>query len=181
MVRNCIDNDMDFVITISDSQGKCMEYGTICRITRHQAIDDNNLVETEFGPLPRYLIEVSAIQVVRISNQCISKHGYLEGQIELIHDCEPDDIPDFNPRQLESLVKDAQDFVRRLLLSIPPAARLALQRQHGHQPVNQSEFSFWLAELLPLSPALLYNLLPINNAAARLEMMVGWIQAACNK
>ena len=176
-----MDEGSDFIITISDSDGKCKEYGSVCRITSYQAVDDIDLIETPLGLLPRYLIETSAIQVVKIHNTSMSKFGYLEGQVERIHDLEPDDIPDFDPKELESLVKIAEDFVRQLLCSIPPAARLAFQRQHGNQPDNKSEFSYWLAELLPLSPALLYTLLPISNVSERLKLIVSWIQAACKK
>ena len=181
MVRQCIDDGTDFVITISDNQGKCMEYGSVCRITRFQAVDDIDLVETPLGFLPRYLIETTATQVVKISNTTVSKYGYLVGQIERIHDKEADDIIDFDSTELETLIKTAEQFVKRLLCSIPPPARLAFQRQHGNQPLNQSEFSFWLAELLPLSPALLYNLLPIANVTDRLRLIVSWINTAGNK
>ncbi|KAH6576072.1 hypothetical protein BASA62_001618 [Batrachochytrium salamandrivorans] len=83
---------------------------------------------------------------------------------------------EWDPSALVTLVYRARRFISGLLASLPPAARLHFDRQHGAMPSDPADLSFWLAEFLPLNPYILYALLPLKSVTERMALICTWIE-----
>jgi Lon protease-like protein len=177
MIKKCMDSNREFGIAMPQENGSCKPFGTLVRITHAEALVNCDVVATPEGDLPRFVIETVGLYRFKILELSVSPIGYTEAVVEPLHDEDPEDIP-HEPCRLEELVEEARSFVAKLLLSVPPTARLHFERKHGKMPNDPSRFSFWLAEFLPMNPYTLYQLLPLTNVLERMELICSWIQEA---
>ncbi|KAI8913257.1 PUA-like domain-containing protein [Gorgonomyces haynaldii] len=181
MMKRAIETDRRLIIALpSQEQGSkipSVEYGCLVYIKHFEPLLSCDIVATEDGNLPRYLIETEALHRVRLSSLSQNSAGYYEAYSERVEDVEPEDREqDWDPALLTELVYCARSFVAGLLSSLPPAARFHFERQHGRMPDDPSELSFWMASFLPLHPHTLYQLLPCTAVEERLQLITQWIQ-----
>jgi Lon protease-like protein len=181
MIKTCMEQNKEFGIVMPLDSQNCQEYGTLVKLTHSEALMNCDIIETEKGPLPRYVVETIGLYRFKIISCQASPLGFSVARIQPIHDQDFEDIPNFQPTLLDSLVEQARKFVSNLLLSVPPTARLHFERKHGKMPQDPSRFSFWLAEFLPMNPYTLYQLLPITNVVDRMQLICNWIGQASMK
>jgi Lon protease-like protein len=177
MIKKCMETNKEFGIVLSQECGGCKSFGTLVRITHAEALVNCDLAATPIGELPRYVVETVGLYRFKIMELSMSSIGYTEAVVEPLHDEDPEDVP-HNPCHLETLMGQAQAFVGKLLLSVPPTARLHFERKHGNMPNDPSRFSFWLAEFLPMNPYTIYQLLPLTNVLERMQLICAWINEA---
>jgi Lon protease-like protein len=177
MIKKAMETNKEFGIVMPEESGSCKSYGTLVRITHAEPLLNCDILDTPEGPLPRYMVETLGLYRFKIIELSFSSIGYAEALVEPMHDEDPEDIP-HDPAQLDALVEQARYFVTRLLMSVPPTARLHFERKHGKMPSDASRFSFWLAEFLPMNPYTLYQLLPLTNVLERMRLICDWIQEA---
>lgn len=186
MMKRCIEKNKKFGIVLPKSNHpNCkggndgiMEYGTLVSIRNFEPLLNCDIVPTMDGNLPRYMVEVVGMYRFKILSITTNEAGYLEGTIQRIEDTEPEDEQsDWNPGNLAQNVHYAKAFVKNLLQSLPPPARLHFQRQHGLMPDDPGDLSFWLAELLPLHPYVLYDMLPMVSVTERMTLIRHWLES----
>jgi Lon protease-like protein len=178
LVKSCLDGNKEFGIVMPDGNNSCREYGSLVKIIAWQPLESHDLVQTTKGLLPRFMIQTRALHRIKIISLRQNEAGYQEAIVERLDDFEPENLKDFNPEYLDSLIKKCDLFVNTLLSSAPPNAKLAFNRKHGISPEDPMKYSFWLAGILPLNPLTLYNLLPIVDVTSRMEFICKWIDAA---
>jgi Lon protease-like protein len=168
----------EFVVVMPDGNNSHKEYGTLVKIMSVQELDPYDLIETAHGFLPRFLVHTAAIHRVRIIDTKLNKSGFLEGDILRVDDIEPENISNFQPDYVNSLMSEATKFISDLFSTAPPGARVAFERKHGKVPQDPVRFSFWIADVVPINPHTLYSLLPLVDVTRRLELICSWLNAA---
>jgi Lon protease-like protein len=156
-----------------------VEYGTLVQISTFEPLVSCDIIPTIDGNLPRYVVNVSGVYRFKICETRLTDANYYEALCIRIEDNELEDS-NWDPRNLEVLVQQARDFIKRLLNTVPQPARLYFDRKHGKMPLDPSDLSFWLGEVLPLNPYTLYKLVPIVNLEERLKVLCGWLEEACS-
>ncbi|KAI8901332.1 PUA-like domain-containing protein [Globomyces pollinis-pini] len=181
LVKKCLESDKQFGIILpsKDRSSPCAEFGTVVRISHHESIASGELVETNEGLLPRFIIETEGLYRFKTLSVEENIDGYMEAVIERIEDIEPEDKdPNWDHESLERLESTARTFVNRLISSVPVTARLHFERKHGIMPTDIGDFSFWLAGILPLNPYISAQLLPLTCVSDRLKLICDWISRA---
>ncbi|KAJ3258642.1 hypothetical protein HK103_003431 [Boothiomyces macroporosus] len=181
MIKRCIETNRRFGCILPPHAGVNVNHGTIVQITKFEPLLSCDIISTVDGNLPRYVVEVQGVARFRIDRVEFTDAGYHKALVTRIEDIDYDTVPNWEPSCLENMVGQARQFVTQLLNSIPTTARLHFERKFGKMPASPYEFSFWLAEFLPLNPYILYQLLPLNTVCARMQLLCKWLQEACNQ
>ena len=158
-------------------------------VTHLQPLLDGS-VDTSEGPLPRFMIQCQGVYRFKVLERSRDPAGYDVGLVERMYDIEPED--EWNsPAQSEQdsvfppeihtsgsligLVCKTRSFVTNLLDSLSPEDRIMLESQNGPMPEDISDLPFWIADIVPLNPYTLYELLTIASVHERLEVICRWI------
>lgn len=179
MMKRCIETDRKFGVvlpSINSGPTPCVEYGTVMYIKQFEPLLGSDILATEAGNLPRYVVECEALYRIKLSNIVKDSAGYFIADVLRIEDTEPEDLDNWNPERLTHLVHGARQFVDGILSNLPPPARYHFERQHGKMPLDPAELSFWMADFLPLNPYVLFQLLPLTQVDHRMSLICEWLQ-----
>ena len=183
-----------FGICLSNERGNgYMDFGTMVEIELMRPIP-GECEETPDGPLPRYLIQVKGKYRFRILERSRDSFGYHEAKVQRVFDIEPEDEWTLNsvcstsngnstparqdPTVFTQLVCKTRFFVSSLLDSLAQDDRVKLVAEKGNMPEDLSLLPFWISDILPLSPYILYQILEVSSLSKRYELICGWIDRA---
>ncbi|KAJ3334346.1 hypothetical protein HDU76_000039 [Blyttiomyces sp. JEL0837] len=181
MVKQCVDENKPFGICLpSREDEEHMEFGTMVDIRHCEAIRVD-YATTSIGRLPRYVIETESLYRFRVLERSQTDDGLHMAVVERIDDLDPEDDPRYNsgavwdPLNLASDYLKARSFVSALFESLSPTARRHFQAQHRPVPDDPADFTFWLANILPIDPYQKYEFLPLQNVESRMSILAKWI------
>lgn len=84
----------------------------------------------------------------------------------------------WSPVTLTILTGKVRGFVDDLVKGLHPDARMAIESQFGAPPLDMSDLSYWVAQVLPLGCEVKYLLLRVDSLKNRLKIIWKWIQNA---
>ncbi len=179
MTKRVIETNGIFGVTLppNPQSDPVITHGTLVKISHFDPLLSCDILPTCDGNLPRYVLQVSGLYRFAILETRLNEAGYWEGLAQRVEDIEVDDGI-WNPKELENLVVKCRLHVKNILESLPKSARHYFQNKHGEMPKDPSDFSYWLAEFLPLNPYTTYAILPLDRVVDRLNLLCSWIEAA---
>ncbi|TFK55708.1 LON-domain-containing protein [Heliocybe sulcata] len=193
MLRRCLSSATPLFGMImpprsSSANGGQTEYGTMLEVRSVQMLPDG-----------RSMVETWGVWRFRILERAIVD-GYLVGRIERIDDFEEElegvdgvDLESYGgaastsrvaaPRAdlgssptNEELMAVCHGFLDQLRHGTAPWVVQRLNNTYGPMPTTASEFSFWMALVLPIDEHEKAKLLPIRSPRLRLRLVVHWIE-----
>lgn len=189
LVKRAMDKNKRFGICLPNERGDgCKDYGTMVEIELIRMIP-GDCEDTPEGPLPRYLIQVKGKYRIRVLERTTDAFGYHEAKVERVYDIEPEDewtlptlsspsSPRQDPTVFTQLVCKTRFFVASLLATLAPEDKRKLIEEKGEMPTDLSRLPFWISDILPLSPFILYQVLEVSSLSKRYELICGWIDRA---
>ena len=160
--------------------GGVIDHGTMVKITGFEPLLSCDIIPTIEGNLPRYVVQVTGLNRFKVQSSRLCDGGYHEGLASRIEDFEVDGDPNWEPKELETLVTLARFYVKSLFESLPECTRVHFEKKHGPMPSCPSDLSFWLADFLPLHPYTLYQIMPMTRVIDRLKLLCQWMEMATN-
>ena len=177
MIKRVLESTMKFGAMLPCSANDEIEYGTIVEITKFEPLLSCEIIRTCDGNLPRYVIEVQGLSRFKISSVRLTSGNYYEALCTRVEDQDFENT-DWDPKHLELLITNCRQKISTLLQNLPSTAKLHMDRKYGTMPNEPEEFSFWLAEVLPLNQYLLYKILGMTRVEERLEQLLQWLEMA---
>jgi len=158
------------------AQGGMAEYGTMLRVVDLRLQDDGRSVVETVGTTRFRILEHGQLD------------GYTVGRVERVDDIPPDAeaaleaaamarIGDGVTPELstERLVAICHEFIELLRSGSAPWLVQRLNNTYGPPPTAVSDFSFWMAAVLPIDESEKVHLLKITSSRLRLRLLVHWI------
>lgn len=169
--------------TAGNNEGN--DYGTMLEIKSVQMLSDGRSMVETFGTFRFRVLERGTLD------------GYLVGRIERIDDYPPEVEAEIernammNPaeadlplrgleRSNQELMDVCRHFLDQLRNGTAPWVVQRLNNTYGPMPTDISNFSFWIALVLPIDEQEKAKLLPIRSARMRLRLVVHWIEQLNN-
>ncbi|KAK4051018.1 hypothetical protein OIV83_003147 [Microbotryomycetes sp. JL201] len=196
MIRRAMDSNRQFGMVLPGRQaGEINEFGTMLYIHTCNMIEDGrSIVETvglyRFKILERSTRDGYAIgRVERIDDISPEQELELE-RVALESNNEPLSVhtsadhggeetsppPRMFERSTAELMSICLEFVETLRSGSAPWVIQRLNNTIGPMPTNPADFSFWMAEVMPVDDQLKATLLQITSPRARLRLIVFWIE-----
>ncbi|ORY77261.1 hypothetical protein BCR35DRAFT_332642 [Leucosporidium creatinivorum] len=185
MIRRALVGDRTFGMVLpSRAPGEVNEYGTMLYIQSCNMIEDGRSIIECIGTYRFKVLERGTLD------------GYTVGRIERIEDIEPEMEDELERRALESnftaegggvegrplelsteqLMRICLDFVQTLRSGSAPWVIQRLNNTIGPMPEAPADFSFWMAEVMPVDDQVKAALLQIRSPRERLRLIVFWIE-----
>ncbi|KAK4050335.1 hypothetical protein OIO90_005128 [Microbotryomycetes sp. JL221] len=193
MIRRAMDSNRQFGMVLPGRQpGEINDYGTMLYIRTCNMIEDG-----------RSIVETVGTYRFRILDRS-SRDGYTTGRVERIDDISPEQELELERRALESnnepvstlaastgdetspgriierstaeLMSICLEFVQTLRSGSAPWVIQRLNNTIGPMPHSPADFSFWMAEVMPVDDQLKATLLKITSPRERLRLLVFWIE-----
>ncbi|KAF0409671.1 PUA-like domain-containing protein [Gigaspora margarita] len=183
MLRRCLESrQKQFGMVLKRDNGY-VEYGTMLEIRSTEILNDGrSLVET-IGTFRFKVVERGM------------RDGYDVGKIERIDDISPAEelirernavrAAEINNRDpskpimyeptISELISKARDFIESLRNGYAPWLLQRLNSTYGDMPSDPSDFSFWVASVIPIDENEKYRLLAERSVRERMKMIVNWI------
>ncbi|KZT24500.1 hypothetical protein NEOLEDRAFT_1134878 [Neolentinus lepideus HHB14362 ss-1] len=200
MLRRCLSSTPLFGMIMpprSSASGSQTEYGTMLEIRSVQMLPDGrSMVETwgvwRFRILERaivdgYLVgrieriddfpeELDGVDNIDLDNysgtSLSSRSAPLPPPTTVLRSSSPPRPPSTN----EELMAVCHGFLDQLRHGTAPWVVQRLSNTYGPMPTTASEFSFWMALVLPIDEHEKAKLLPIRSPRLRLRLVVHWIE-----
>jgi Lon protease-like protein len=176
MIHRAMQGNKKFGIVLPTRNGRgYMEYGTMIDITSVQAVRG---AHEDAGALPRFLVQGFGTYRFRVKERAILD-DYNTALIERIEDDADDlDAPDEGEGSFVSLMAFCMSHINSVLAQMTLMERRQFAASHGEMPpiTEPSDFSFWLANILPVYDYQKYSLLKMTSARERLTCLAGWIK-----
>ncbi|CAG8703347.1 418_t:CDS:2, partial [Racocetra persica] len=183
MIRRCLESrqrQFGMVLKRGDSY---VEYGTMLEIRSTEFLNDG-----------RSLVETIGTFRFRVVERGI-RDGYDVGKIERIDDITPEEelareraavrAAEINNRDpsnpimyeptISELISSAREFIESLRNGYAPWLLQRLNSTYGDMPSDPSDFSFWVASVIPIDESEKYRLLEERSVRERMKMIVHWI------
>ncbi|CAG8476224.1 7270_t:CDS:1 [Acaulospora morrowiae] len=181
MIRRCLESrQRKFGMILQEDS----EYGTMLEIRSSEFLDDG-----------RSMVETIGTYRFRLVERGI-RDGYIVGRVERIDDIDPEqelererdairvaDINNanpINPRTYEPTISElitiARDFIESLRNGYAPWLLQRLNSTYGDMPEDPSDFSFWIASVIPIEESEKYRLLGVRSIRERMKIIVSWIE-----
>jgi len=174
MIHRAMQGNKKFGIALPTRNGRgYMEYGTMIDITSVQAVRSTH---EEPGGLPRYLVQGVGTFRFKVKERAVVD-DYNIALVERLED-EDDELVPADPEEesVASLMTYCLSHVQAVLSQMTLVERRQFAASHGEMPSEPSEFSFWLATILPVYDYQKYSLLKMTSAKERLQKLAGWIR-----
>ncbi|CAG8434389.1 3226_t:CDS:1 [Scutellospora calospora] len=183
MIRRCLDSRQRQFGMVLRNGNSYVDYGTMLEIRSTEFMNDGrSLVET-VGTFRFKVIERGM------------KDGYDVGKIERIDDISPEEeltreqaavrAAEINNRDpskpiiyehtISELIGKAREFIESLRNGYAPWLLQRLNSTYGDMPDDPSDFSFWVASVIPIDENEKYRLLEERSVRERMKMIVNWI------
>ncbi|EIW70926.1 hypothetical protein TREMEDRAFT_21645, partial [Tremella mesenterica DSM 1558] len=172
MIRRCIESSSPRFGMVLPARGGpdsgmqgVMEYGTMLEINSVQMLPDGRSMVETVGTHRFKLLEKGTLD------------GYTVGRIEKIEDISPEE-----EARLELLATTHQymllctGFIDQLKSGSAPWLLQRLNHTYGSMPDDPSEFSYWMALVMPIDEYEKARLLPIRSPRLRLKLIVHWVE-----
>ncbi|CAG8446735.1 17655_t:CDS:1 [Funneliformis caledonium] len=183
MIRRCMESrkrQFGMVLTNGTSYH---DYGTMLEIRSAEFLTDG-----------RSLVETIGTYRFKVAERG-SKDGYDVGRIERIDDISPEEeeriereelmraqIHNSNPINVpkreyttSELIGISRDFIETLRNGNAPWLLQRLNSVYGDMPDDPSDFSYWVASVIPIDEVEKYKLLETRSVRERLKLIVEWI------
>ncbi|WVO12656.1 hypothetical protein L204_100261 [Cryptococcus depauperatus] len=85
--------------------------------------------------------------------------------------------PENTPESTEELMSICRAFIEQLRSGFAPWLLQRLNNTYGTMPDNPSEFSYWMALVMPIDEYEKARLLPIRSPRLRLKLIVHWVES----
>ncbi|TYJ58454.1 hypothetical protein B9479_000661 [Cryptococcus floricola] len=85
--------------------------------------------------------------------------------------------PEETPESTEELMSICRAFIDQLRSGSAPWLLQRLNNTYGSMPEDKSEFSYWMALVMPIDEYEKARLLPIRSARLRLKLIVHWVES----
>ncbi|GFZ44258.1 hypothetical protein JCM24511_01980 [Saitozyma sp. JCM 24511] len=85
--------------------------------------------------------------------------------------------PDETPHTTEELMAICRSFIDQLRSGSAPWLLQRLNNTYGTMPTDPSEFSYWMALVMPIDEYEKARLLPIRSPRLRLKLIVHWVES----
>ncbi|ODO05317.1 hypothetical protein L198_02009 [Cryptococcus wingfieldii CBS 7118] len=85
--------------------------------------------------------------------------------------------PEDTPESTEELMSICRAFIDQLRSGSAPWLLQRLNNTYGSMPEDKSEFSYWMALVMPIDEYEKARLLPIRSARLRLKLIVYWVES----
>ncbi|SDA01603.1 BZ3500_MvSof-1268-A1-R1_Chr10-2g02833 [Microbotryum saponariae] len=188
MVRRAMEGNREFGMVLpSRDQGGINEYGTMLKIQSCNMIEDGRSIIETVGTYRFRILEKGVLD------------GYTVGRIERVYDIPQDQEAQLerqalarntqstapsltmtDTRQIERSTSDLMDicleFVSTLRNGSAPWVLQRLNNTIGPMPTTPADFSFWMAEVMPVDDQNKALLLQITSPRERLRLLVFWIE-----
>ncbi|KAJ9060206.1 hypothetical protein DSO57_1033354 [Entomophthora muscae] len=185
MIRRCLESSRQrFGMVLHSNQGVGFhEYGTMVEARNIEMLQDG-----------RYMVDAIGSFRFRIIERGV-RDGYNIGRIERIEDDDedaytepqpplpetsvgsyPDDCNAVQKPTIQQLQAECVYFVEALKTSSAPWLYQRLNATVGPMPTEASDFSFWMASIIPLDEQEKYEILPVTSTRERLVMVLQWIR-----
>ncbi|KAM0790065.1 hypothetical protein ACM66B_005393 [Microbotryomycetes sp. NB124-2] len=199
MIRRAMDSNRQFGMVLPGRQaGEINEYGTMLYIRTCNMIEDGrSIVETvglyRFKILERStrdgyatgrierIDDISPEQELELERRALESNNeplsvpVTASTEEGGHD-ETSPPPRMFERSTAELMSICLEFVQTLRSGSAPWVIQRLNNTIGPMPSNPADFSFWMAEVMPVDDQLKATLLHITSPRARLRLIVFWIE-----
>ncbi|CAG8538985.1 3001_t:CDS:2 [Ambispora leptoticha] len=185
MLRRCLEsNQRHFGMVLPERNGQGYnEYGTILEIRSAEFLTDG-----------RAQVETVGLYRFRVLERN-QKDGYNVGRIERIDDIDPEEEDELERRDLEAaainnsnpanppmneqptarLISLAREFIDSLRNGGAPWLLQRLNSTYGEMPDDPSDFSFWVASVIPIDEYEKSRLLELRSVRERLKIINLWI------
>ncbi|KDE03304.1 hypothetical protein MVLG_06206 [Microbotryum lychnidis-dioicae p1A1 Lamole] len=188
MIRRAMEGNREFGMVLpSRDQGGINEYGTMLKIQSCNMIEDGRSIIETIGTYRFRILEKGVLD------------GYTVGRIERVYDIPQDQEAQLerqalarntqstapsltmtDTRQIERSTSDLVDicleFVSTLRNGSAPWVLQRLNNTIGPMPTTPADFSFWMAEVMPVDDQNKALLLQITSPRERLRLLVFWIE-----
>ncbi|CAI2161917.1 8695_t:CDS:1 [Funneliformis geosporum] len=183
MIRRCMQSRQRQFGMVLTNGTSYHDYGTMLEIRSAEFLTDG-----------RSLVETIGTYRFKVAERGI-KDGYDVGRIERIDDISPEDeeriekeelmraqIHNNNPINVpireyttSELIGISRDFIETLRNGNTPWLLQRLNSVYGDMPDDPSDFSYWVASVIPIDEVEKYKLLQTKSVRERLKLIVEWI------
>ncbi|RHZ68670.1 hypothetical protein Glove_294g164 [Diversispora epigaea] len=178
MIRRCLESrTRQFGMALKTENG-FTEYGTMLEIRSTEVLDDGRLMVETVGTYRFRVLETGI------------RDGYDVGKIERVDDISPEEeiarereairnivINNDNPERTTSeLITLASGLIEDIRNGYAPWLEQRINSTYGDLPSEPSNFSYWVASILPIDENEKYKLLEERSVRERLKLVVMWIE-----
>jgi len=186
MIRRCMQSRQRQFGMVLSRGNTYQDYGTMLEIRSAEFLaDGRSLVET-IGTYKFKVVEKG------------SKDGYDVGKVERIDDISPEEEERIEREELRraeihntsnplnnpireyttsELIGISRDFIETLRNGNSPWLLQRLNSVYGDMPDDPSDFSYWVASVIPIDETEKYRLLELRSVRDRLKLIVEWISS----
>ncbi|GES78069.1 ATP-dependent protease La domain-containing protein [Rhizophagus clarus] len=186
MIRRCMQSrQRQFGMVLARGNGY-QDYGTMLEIRSAEFLTDG-----------RSLVETIGTYKFRVIEKGV-KDGYDVGKIERIDDISPEEEERIEREEIRradiyntsnplnnpikeyttsELIGISRDFIETLRNGNSPWLLQRLNSVYGDMPDDPSDFSYWVASVIPIAEAEKYRLLELRSVRERLKLIVEWISS----
>ncbi|KAJ3099577.1 hypothetical protein HDU97_002925 [Phlyctochytrium planicorne] len=162
LVRESLDANRPFGICLPPKSrfqdGPFDKYGTMVHIQNCEAVQ-GEAVETSYGLLPRFMVEVKGVYRFHVKDWKQSEEGLFYALIERLNDDFLEDILNSQDNIADTASYEAflnnlvavREHIFNLLAQTPLRIREMFFLQHGQPPDEPDHFIFWAANVLPMN------------------------------
>ncbi|ORY23131.1 PUA-like domain-containing protein [Naematelia encephala] len=181
MIRRCIESSSPRFGMVLPSRAAAepgsgvMEYGTMLEIQSVQMLPDGRSMVETVGTHRFKLLEKGNLD------------GYTVGRIERIDDVSPAEELAMEQEIIqrarqarpttEEYMAMCRSFIEQLRSGSAPWLLQRLNNTYGSMPDDPSEFSYWMALVMPIDEYEKARLLPIRSPRLRLKLIVHWVES----
>ncbi|CAB4486309.1 unnamed protein product [Rhizophagus irregularis] len=186
MIRRCMQSRQRQFGMVLACSNTYQDFGTMLEIRSAEFLaDGRSLVET-IGTYKFKVIEKG------------SKDGYDVGRVERVDDISPEEEERIEREELRraeiyntsnplnnpireyttsELIGISRDFIETLRNGNSPWLLQRLNSVYGDMPDDPSDFSYWVASVIPIAEGEKYKLLELRSVRERLKLIVEWISS----
>lgn len=187
MIRRCMQSRQRQFGMVLSRGNSYQDYGTMLEIRSAEFLADG-----------RSLVETIGTYKFKVIDKGL-KDGYDVGRVERIDDISPEEEERIEREELRraeihnisnplnnnsireyttsELIGISRDFIETLRNGNSPWLLQRLNSVYGDMPDDPSDFSYWVASVIPIDEVEKYRLLELRSVRDRLKLIVEWISS----